>query len=92
MFRTSQKNIEKELGTLQTAAADLARRAQTGEVAPEDALKAVDAMSRRAEGLKRKVRRMRHLSPDVAVVPGGPDTGVHSSVNSNGLQARRRSR
>ncbi|KIP04735.1 hypothetical protein PHLGIDRAFT_109198 [Phlebiopsis gigantea 11061_1 CR5-6] len=55
VFRTSQKNIEKELGALQAAAADLARRAQAGTVVPEDALKAVDAMSRRAEGLKRKL-------------------------------------
>lgn len=55
MFRTSQKNIEKELGALQTAAADLLKKAQTGQAAPEDAAKAVEGMMKRAENLKRKV-------------------------------------
>jgi macrophage erythroblast attacher len=55
VFRTSQKNIEKELGALQIAAADLVRKAQTGEAAPEDAVKAVDGMMKRVENLKRKV-------------------------------------
>lgn len=58
MFRTSQKNIEKELGALQTAAADLVKKGQTGEVAPDEAVKAVDAMIKRTENLKRKVRHL----------------------------------
>ena len=55
VFRTSQKQIEKELGALHTAASDLATKAQNGEVNSEDALKAIDAMLKRAENLKRKV-------------------------------------
>ncbi|GJE85210.1 CTLH/CRA C-terminal to LisH motif domain-containing protein [Phanerochaete sordida] len=55
VFRASQKNIEKELGALQTAAADLARKAQSGAVSQEDATKAVDGMLKRAENLKRKL-------------------------------------
>ncbi|EKM57524.1 uncharacterized protein PHACADRAFT_251198 [Phanerochaete carnosa HHB-10118-sp] len=51
VFRVTQKNIEKELGTLQTAAADLVRKAQTGAVAQEDASKAVEAMLKRTENL-----------------------------------------
>ena len=56
VFRTSQKNIEKELGALQTAAADLVKKAQAGHAAPDEALKAVEGMMKRAETLKRKVR------------------------------------
>ena len=56
VFRTSQKHIERELGALHTAASELATRAQNGEVDPEEAVKAVDGMVKRAENLKRKVR------------------------------------
>lgn len=55
VFRASQKNIEKELGALQTAAAELARKAQAGAVGQEDAAKAVEGMLKRAENLKRKL-------------------------------------
>lgn len=56
MFRASQKNIEKELGALQTAVADLVKKAQADETAPDEAVKAVDAMIKKTENLKRKVR------------------------------------
>lgn len=65
MFRTSQKQIEKELGALQTAAADLVKKAQSGEVPHEDGMKAVEGMIKRAENLKRKVRDLTWiLRPD----------------------------
>lgn len=41
---------------MQTAAADLVRKAQAGEVSPDDAVKAVEGMIKRTENLKRKVR------------------------------------
>ncbi len=56
VFRTSQKNIEKELGALQSTANDLMKRARAGEGSPEEALKAVEGMVKRTETLKRKVR------------------------------------
>ena len=59
MFRTSQKHIEKEWGTLHTAVNDLTARAQAGEVDPNDAVKAIDGMVKRLETLKRKVRVLR---------------------------------
>ncbi|KAI0090385.1 CTLH/CRA C-terminal to lish motif domain-containing protein [Irpex rosettiformis] len=55
VFRTSQKNIEKELGAIQTAASELARKARSGAANPEDALRSIDAMMKRAEGLKKKL-------------------------------------
>ena len=51
MFRTSQKNIEKEMGAVQNAANDLAKR----ELDQDATLKAIDGMISRVEGLKRKV-------------------------------------
>lgn len=56
VFRASQKSIEKELGALQIAAAELSRKARAGGCNPDDAVKAIDAMMKRAENLKRKVR------------------------------------
>ncbi|THH00874.1 hypothetical protein EW026_g1744 [Hermanssonia centrifuga] len=55
VFRTSQKNIEKELGALQSTANDLMKRARAGEGSPEEALKAVEGMVKRTETLKRKL-------------------------------------
>ena len=55
VFRTSQKSIEKELGALQTSATELARKARAGGCHADEAVKAIDAMVKRAENLKRKV-------------------------------------
>lgn len=52
VFRSCQKNIEKELTSVQNAANDLSKR---GELDPEDAIKAIDGMITRVENLKRKV-------------------------------------
>ncbi|KAL6300388.1 CTLH/CRA C-terminal to lish motif domain-containing protein [Sparassis latifolia] len=55
VFRTSQKNIEKELGAVQTISADLAKRAKAGSNIPDDALKTVEGMITRVENLGRKL-------------------------------------
>jgi len=52
IFRLSQKNIERELGAVQTASKDLAKSAQ--DINKEDAAKSVDGMITRIENLKRK--------------------------------------
>ncbi|KAI0764574.1 CTLH/CRA C-terminal to lish motif domain-containing protein [Trametes elegans] len=57
VFRTSQKNIEKELGAVQNAAKDLAHK--DGAAADVEATaKAIDGMIARVEGLKRKLSEM----------------------------------
>ncbi|KZT69970.1 hypothetical protein DAEQUDRAFT_709310 [Daedalea quercina L-15889] len=55
VFRTSQKSIEKELGSVQTAANDIAKRTKSADSDPEDAVKAVEGMITRVENLKRKL-------------------------------------
>ena len=55
VFRTSQKNIEKELGAVQNTAKDLASK-ERPEDDVEATTKAIDGMIARVEGLKRKVR------------------------------------
>lgn len=57
VFRATQRALEKELGAVQSAAAELARRPQAVQ---SEALAAVDGMILRVEGLKRKVRRSLH--------------------------------
>ena len=61
VFRTSQKNIEKEMGAVQTAANELAKK-DTPETDPDATVKAIDGMIARVEGLKRKVG---HLAPSL---------------------------
>lgn len=55
VFRASQRNIERELGNVQTTSNDLQKRTKSNEVDLEDATKAVDGMITRVENLKRKV-------------------------------------
>lgn len=55
VFRTSQRNVEKEFGPLQNASNDLVNRAGAGTLTTEDALKSVDGMIGRVESLKRKL-------------------------------------
>ncbi|KAI0332824.1 hypothetical protein GY45DRAFT_1320396 [Cubamyces sp. BRFM 1775] len=57
VFRTSQKNIEKELGAVQNTAKDLASR-ERPEDDVEATTKAIDGMIARVEGLKRKLSDM----------------------------------
>ncbi|KAI0346684.1 hypothetical protein BDW22DRAFT_1405428 [Trametopsis cervina] len=65
VFRTSQKHIEKELGALQTAAADLARKARSSAgsgMSVEETTKTIDGMIKRAEGLKKKLAELQATS------------------------------
>jgi len=55
VFRTTQKNIERELGAVQTVANELSRRAKSGMQTPPDAEKSIDGMIGRVENLKRKL-------------------------------------
>ncbi|CDO77084.1 hypothetical protein BN946_scf184473.g28 [Trametes cinnabarina] len=57
VFRSSQKNIEKELGAVQNAAKDLANK-ERPEDDVEATAKALDGMIARVEGLKRKLSDM----------------------------------
>ena|ERR1700731_3695328 len=56
VFRLFQKNIERELGAVQTASKDVAKRA--GVMNQEEAVQSVQAMINRVDSLKRKVRAM----------------------------------
>ncbi|KAH0826629.1 hypothetical protein J3R83DRAFT_4995 [Lanmaoa asiatica] len=55
VFRASQRNIERELGNVQTTSNELQKRTKGNEVNLEDAATAVDGMIARVENLKRKV-------------------------------------
>ncbi|KAF8842873.1 hypothetical protein BDN67DRAFT_946606 [Paxillus ammoniavirescens] len=55
VFRASQRNIERELGNVQTASNELQKRTKGNEVNLEDAAKTVDGMITRVENLKRKL-------------------------------------
>lgn len=56
VFRTSQKQIEKDFGPIQTIANDLNKQAQSGTGSSEETIKSIDNMISRIENLKRKVR------------------------------------
>ena len=56
IFRTSQKQIEREMGPVQTGVAKLAKDAEAGSLDSTQAIESIDAMIARVEGLKRKVR------------------------------------
>lgn len=55
VFRTSQKNIEKEFGPIQIAANELTKQAQTGFASSEETVTSIDNMINRIENLKRRV-------------------------------------
>jgi len=57
VFRASQKNVERELGAVQSTSIDLANRAAGGDADKEEVLKSIDGMIGRVENLKRKVGR-----------------------------------
>ncbi|TCD70713.1 GID complex subunit containing RING finger motif [Steccherinum ochraceum] len=64
VFRTSQKQIEKELGAVQISAADLAMKAHTPSTDKKmaNSVKAIDAMISRVENLKRKLSELQESS------------------------------
>ncbi|KAG9313416.1 hypothetical protein JVU11DRAFT_5735 [Chiua virens] len=55
VFRASQRNIEREVGNVQSASNELQKRTKGNEVDLEDAAKTVDGMITRVENLKRKL-------------------------------------
>ncbi|KAF9010185.1 CTLH/CRA C-terminal to lish motif domain-containing protein [Cyathus striatus] len=55
IFRTQQKNIQRDITALQNAASELVKAAQAGDVSQSDALKTVDGMITRIENLKAKL-------------------------------------
>ncbi|KAL1726253.1 CTLH/CRA C-terminal to lish motif domain-containing protein [Schizophyllum commune] len=55
IFRTSQKQIEREMGPVQTGVAKLAKDAEAGSLDSAQAIESIDAMIARVEGLKRKL-------------------------------------
>lgn len=57
VFRTTQKNLERELVAVQTISNDLNKRVKSGAQTPQDAARLVDGMIGRVENLKRKVRK-----------------------------------
>ena len=56
VFRSAQKNIERELGAIQTISNDLAKDAHNSSQDSQEAIKSLEGMIGRVEGLKRKVR------------------------------------
>jgi macrophage erythroblast attacher len=56
IFRTSQKYIEREMTAVQNASLELEKKATQHTYEPSEALKTIDNMIGRVEGLKRKVR------------------------------------
>lgn len=56
IFRTSQRYIEREMAAVQSASSDLERATVHQKYEPAEALKTIDGMIGRVEGLKRKVR------------------------------------
>ncbi|RDB29732.1 Macrophage erythroblast attacher [Hypsizygus marmoreus] len=55
VFRASQKNVERELGAVQSSSSDLASRGVSGSLGKDDALDSIDTMIGRVESLKRKL-------------------------------------
>ncbi|KAI6040890.1 CTLH/CRA C-terminal to lish motif domain-containing protein [Pisolithus marmoratus] len=55
VFRASQRNIEKELGSVLSLSNDLQKRSAANEGSLEEAVKAVDGVIGRVENLKRKL-------------------------------------
>jgi macrophage erythroblast attacher len=55
VFRTTQKNIERELVPVQTTCNDLAKQVKAGETSLDDAAKTIEGMIGKVENLKRKV-------------------------------------
>ncbi|KAG6919802.1 hypothetical protein DXG01_000303 [Tephrocybe rancida] len=55
VFRTSQKNVERDLGAVQSSSAELAKRGTKGTLGKDEALSSIESMIGRVESLKRKL-------------------------------------
>ncbi|KAF5379199.1 hypothetical protein D9615_005906 [Tricholomella constricta] len=62
VFRTSQKNVERELGAVQTTSADLVNRKASGTLGKDEALKSIEGMIGRVETLKRKLSNLQETA------------------------------
>ncbi|PPQ75590.1 hypothetical protein CVT24_010896 [Panaeolus cyanescens] len=62
IFRTQQKNVEKDFNAIQSSSNDLVSKARQGNLESEDALKALDGMIGRVENLKRKLNDLHEQS------------------------------
>ncbi|KAL1677988.1 CTLH/CRA C-terminal to lish motif domain-containing protein [Schizophyllum commune] len=62
IFRTSQKQIEREMGPVQTGVAKLVKDAEAGSLDSAQAIESIDAMIARVEGLKRKLADLHSTS------------------------------
>ncbi|KAH9962959.1 CTLH/CRA C-terminal to lish motif domain-containing protein [Russula dissimulans] len=69
VFRTAQKNIERELGAIQTTSNDLAKDAHNAFQDTREAVKSLEGMISRVEGLKRKLS-------DLQATAGSPTLDV----------------
>ncbi|THH21131.1 hypothetical protein EW146_g331 [Bondarzewia mesenterica] len=58
VFRTSQKNIERELGAVQSTSNDLSKRVSTETLDEQEAIKSVETMIGRVDNLKRKLSEL----------------------------------
>jgi len=58
VFRTSQRNVERELGGVQSTSNDLFTRASEGVLFAEDGIKSIDSMIGKVENLKRKLSEL----------------------------------
>ncbi|KAG6820271.1 hypothetical protein H0H93_003101 [Arthromyces matolae] len=55
VFRTSQKNVERDLGAVQSSSSDILKRVAKGTLGKEEALNAIAGMTGKIESLKRKL-------------------------------------
>ncbi|KAK7049249.1 GID complex subunit containing RING finger motif [Paramarasmius palmivorus] len=58
VFRTTQKQTEREYGAIQTAASDATKRISSGQASKEDVVASIDGMVNRVNNLKRKLSEL----------------------------------
>ncbi|KAL0063318.1 GID complex subunit containing RING finger motif [Marasmius tenuissimus] len=62
VFRTSQKQVEREYGAIQNAASDITNRCKSSDVPASDAAAAIDEMIARVKSLQRKLSDLQDTS------------------------------
>ncbi|KAJ7064914.1 CTLH/CRA C-terminal to lish motif domain-containing protein [Mycena amicta] len=58
VFRTTQRNVERDMKAVQTSAHDLAKQSADGSLASEAAIQSIDSMIANVENLKRKLAEL----------------------------------
>ncbi|KAF4583416.1 GID complex subunit containing RING finger motif [Pleurotus pulmonarius] len=66
-FRTSQRNVEKDLGAVNSMAIDVSKRVSLENAEPADTVNALDSMIARVEALKRKLSDLQETTGKPAV-------------------------